>query len=185
MNKKKLIIIISSAVVGIAIFVTLIFMVFKQVNQDSKERKEHEQTISDKYVEFKNKVGVFNETRNNFYNEVGRDLYPESVDEGYDRWVPVLDQYTEIVDQVEDSSNELKELCVGNYYSNADVESKCQAFIIAYEKVFNYYVKDITAFNNTMDKYREGSYGSKEVSNYELKYDYKDINSDGNFVGKN
>ena len=136
---------------------------------------------------FIKKVESFNERRSSYYSEVASNLFTETVEDSYDDWILILDKYTESVDAVNDSSSFLKENCVNKHYSNSDIMNKCDAFIIAYETVINYYTKDILSFNDVIEEFRrEKDLNDNDTNfkNYVSKYQYVDINSDGEFIGK-
>lgn len=183
MNKKipTIFLIVGILLVIIGISLT----VFKVTNNDSKNKKEKENKILEEYEKFRNKVDSFNSSRDDYYNKVAKNLYPESVQNNYENWISTLDVYTKATDEVEEGSSYLKENCVNKYYSNNDVKNKCDAFVIAYETAINYYTKDVYAFNDNLNLYRRNNINSNSnIIDYELKYDYVDIDSDGKFWGK-
>lgn len=182
MKKKIIIVFLILGFVLIVLGTTSLVLV--NINRKNNEKKKIEETILNDHETFKEKTDKFNKIREKYYNDVVNDLYPELVEENYEKWITVLDEYTSIVDEVETSSNNLKSLCVNKYYSNKDISNKCEAFVIAYETVINYYVKDINAFNDDLEKYRNTVEEEKEgIDNYKLKYNYSDINDDGDFKG--
>lgn len=182
MNKK--IVAIVFTIMGILLIISgLSLIVYKQLNGNNN--KDKESNILKEYEIFKNKVENFNTIRDSYYNVVAKNLYPESVETDYDDWVEYLDKYTKATDEVNNVSTNLKNNCVNFYYSNKDVNNKCQSFIIAYETTINYYTKDVLAFNENLNLYRRNSYNNnKDVKDYDLKYDYVDIDSNGKFYGR-
>lgn len=184
--KKKTIIIIMCIIGFLLVVSGVSIIVYNQIHEKNVENRKIEKKILEEYEVFREKVDAFTGSRNIYHDEVTVNLFPESVEEEYENWMTAIEQYTNSIDEVENVSNNLKELCVNKYYSNEDVNNKCAAFVIAYETAINYYTKDILSFNETIDEYHNVSVnGKKEIINYELKYNYTDINSDGNFVGKN
>lgn len=182
--KRKLPIIF--LIIGILlILVGLSWIVYEEIIVENKEKQQVEDKIVKEYDSFKDKVEIFNQKRTVYYDEVVDDLFIESVKDNYNDWVLILDEYTTTVDEVEKESSYLKEHCVNSYYSNKDVFNKCEAFEIAYETVMNYYAKDIIDFNEVIDSYRkEYDISEEEVLDYELKYNYIDIDDDGKYIGK-
>lgn len=154
----------------------------KKVNFQEKETKES--GIIENYDNFKSKIELFNKERENYYNEVVNDLYVENVKVNYEEWIELLDNYTQIVTDVENASITLKKECINFKTDNQDVKNKCKAFIIAYETAMNYYAKDIEAFNEIIEKYITIN-SDDTVKVYNGKYNYTDIDYDGNFYGKN
>lgn len=183
MNKKIPFIVFLVGVLFVIIGVSL--MIFDSTNKINKDKKELENKILEEYEVFKQKIDSFNLARDNYYNKVAKNLYPELVEDDYEEWLDVLNNYTITTDDIENVSNYLKENCVNKYYSNNDIKNKCDSFVIAYETAINYYTKDIYAFNDNLDLYRSNNDGGKEsILDYNLKYSYVDIDSDGRFFGK-
>ena len=112
--KKKLIIvflILGFALIGLG----TTMLVLDNINKTNKEKEKVEKTVLNDHKIFKDKTDKFNEIREKYYNDVAKDLYPELVEENYDKWITVLDEYNSVVDEVEKSSTNLKELCVNKY----------------------------------------------------------------------
>jgi len=182
--KKKLPIII--LVIGfLLILLGVSLVVYDNLSNEKHKKIETEKRIVNNYETFKKKVELFDTKRTSYYDDVVVDLYIESVKDNYDEWISFLNEYTTTVDDVEKESSYLKEHCVNNYYSNKDIANKCDAFVIAYETVMNYYTKDIVSFNELIDSYRnEYDISNEEVLDYNMKYNYIDINDDGKYIGK-
>ncbi len=187
MKKRKIAIII--LLLGILLITSGIgVFVYKEISTNKKNKKEIENRIIKEHNKLENKINAFNVTRGKYYNEVNDNLYPETVESEYKNWLKVLAQYTSAVDEFEESSKYLKQNCVGKYYSNKDVSNKCKAFIIEYETVINYYTKDIESFNENINLYYSNNKideEKSEIKKYNTKYDYIDIDTDGEFKGKN
>lgn len=169
------------------IIVGIILLVCQEVKSNKNKQKEMELTILETHDDFRKKVDSFNELRSSYYSEVVSDLYVETVKDNYKDWVLILDKYTEKVDSIEETSTYLKENCVNKYFSNKDVMNKCEAFVIAYETVINYYTKDLIEFNEVLELYRTQNKVDLEktdIKDYVSKYNYMDVNSDGKFIGK-
>lgn len=184
MKNKKLA--IFTLVFGILLIVAgLSLGIYNYTADKNEETKKIEDNILTQYETFKENTETFNDIRSTYYNDVAKDLYPESVEDEYDNWISVLGSYTEAIDKVEASSDKLKEECVNKFHSNDNVKNKCESFVIAYETVLNYYTKDIISFNETINLYLKNLDKEQEkIQTYELKYDYMDINLDGKFIGK-
>jgi hypothetical protein len=185
MKSKKLAVV--TLIIGILLIIGgLSLWIISYINEKNTETKQLEDEILTNYEVFKEKTEAFNDFRSNtYYNEVTKDLYLESVSDEYEVWINILDIYTDTIDEVENSSSYLKENCVNTYYSNNDIKNKCEAFVIAYETVVNYYTKDIISFNELINEYINNNDSDIEnIKEYNLKYEYVDINSDGKFIGK-
>lgn len=186
MKRRKIIFLI--LVFGVLLIGSGIAIIaYEKVSSSKYKQNKLEFDIVEQDVNFRKKVESFNERRSSYYNEVASNLFTETVEDSYDDWILILDKYTESVDAVNDSSSFLKENCVNKHYSNSDIMNKCDAFIIAYETVINYYTKDILSFNDVIEEFRrEKDLNDNDTNfkNYVSKYQYVDINSDGEFIGK-
>lgn len=179
--KKKVLIIIIIVLVLAAIVGTTI-AVYMKIDKENKLKKETESNIVEKYTVFRKKVEEFTSERKVYSIQVESDMFKETLG-NYDKWVEEIDKYTKTLDDIEEESGYLKDNCVGKIYSNQEVKNKCEAFIIAYETAFNYYTKDLILYNKTLKEITKDE--KTEYKEYELKYDYVDINKDGKFLGKN
>lgn len=184
MNKKTSAIILT--IIGLLlIIIGLSLTVFENINNKNDNKKGIETKIVENYETFKSKIDNFNNVRDQYYNDVAKNLYPESVESDYSEWIKSLDNYTVAVDDVVNVSDYLKDSCVNKYYSSTDTKNKCVSFIIAYETAVNYYTKDIYAFNDNLSLYRRNTVDANDsITDYKVKYNYVDIDSDGKFYGK-
>ncbi len=178
--KKNTLIIIISIIVGLAVIGTSV-MVYLKIDKDNKKKKEVEKNIVSKYDSFREKVEDFNSQRKIYSIQVEADMFEETLS-NYEKWIEELEKYTKTLENIEKESDYLKENCIGTFYSNQDVKNKCEAFIIAYETAFNYYVKDILSFNTTLEVINTEA--KEEYKKYDSDYKYVDINKDGKFFGK-
>lgn len=176
---------ITFLILGILLIISgITLLTVSYINEENKDKKDTENTILTNYTVFKNNIESFNEYRSGtYFDKVATDLFVESVEEDYNEWIETLNEYTVLIDNIDNSSTDLKELCVNTYYSNEELRNKCDAFVIAYETAINYYVKDIDSFNETINEYLS-EYGNEDIKLYELKYKYVDIDSNGEFSGK-
>jgi len=184
-RKKKIIICV---VLGILlVFLGITFSVISILNEEKKDTQKKQDEIREKYRGFKEAADHFTEARKEYQTVISEDLYVESVEEEYEEWMEVFKNYQEVVDKVIENSKSLDKLCVGKKYPDQTVMANCQAYMINYETVMNYFVKDVEAFNEFMETYYTDYKGDKEkYPTYELqeKYHYIDINDDGKFIGK-
>ena len=183
--KKKNLAFIILVICFLLIVSGVTYFVYDNLHEKKVENEKIENSILKDYEVFREKVDDFTLNRATYHDEVLMNLFIETVESDYDKWIPILEEYTSSVDAVENASNNLKDLCVNHYYSKEDIKNKCQSFVIAYETTMNYYTKDILSFNDILEQYRTTAINSNEnLNDYELKYNYTDINKDGNFVGK-
>lgn len=185
MNKKKFFILFT--VVGtILVFLGILLAVITIVNKQNQEKKDTENKINVYYTGFKQYADQFADIRQSYTEAVTENLYPESVSEEYDNWLEAIDSYKKLVDQAIIPAENLRNLCIDKTYSNKDVENNCTAYIINYETIMNYFVKDLEEFNTFITDYLEDN-DSSDVTTYDLdtdKYNYLDVNEDGKFIGK-
>lgn len=186
MKNKKIAVFI--LVLGIILIISGIgAFIYKEISDMNKEKKELETNVTNNHETFRKNVDSFEEIRSTYYSDVVNNLFPETVEDSYKNWITIVDNYTNIVDNVEKNSSYLKEHCIDRKYPNNTIKNKCDSFIIAYETVINYYTKDIISFNEVLNQYyskNEINKEESEIKEYLLKYNYVDINSDGEFKGK-
>ncbi len=183
-SKNKKILVILSVIAGLFVLIGLSFMVYRYFDQDKKEKEKIENEIVSDYATFRKKTEDFNEVRDIYYHQVANDLFLESVEEEYDHWKEIIQQYTNITDEVENSAGQLKNLCIDHYYEKEEIQNKCSSFVIAYETAINYYTKDLKAVNELIQTYQKENKENEKIKEFSFSYDYIDLNSDGKFVGK-
>ena len=175
--KKKVVYILIAFIVLIAMIASA-FLIYKKIDKNNKEKKKIEENIISSYVTFNEKKEILNSERKVYLLQIESNISKETLDE-YENWINEINNYTVNLDNVEQASKYLKEKCIDATYKNQDVKNTCEQFISAYETAVNYYVKDIISFNETLKNVSSGS-----KPEFELKYNYTDINKDGKFVGK-
>ena len=175
---KKKVVYILIAFIVLSAMVASAFLIYKKIDKDNKEKKKIEENIISSYVTFNEKKETLTSERKVYKLEIESNMSSETIDE-YENWINEVNNYTVNLDNVEQASKYLKEKCIGTTYKNQDVKNTCDQFISAYETAVNYYVKDIISFNEILKNISSGS-----KSEFELKYNYTDINKDGKFVGK-
>ena len=175
--KKKVVYILIAFIVLIVI-ATGIFLIYKKIDKNNKEKKQIEEKIISSYTTFNEKKEIINSERKVYLLQIESNMSSETLEE-YENWINEVNNYTVNLDNVEQASKYLKEKCIDTTYKNQDVQIVCDQFISAYETAINYYVKDIISFNETLKNVSNGS-----KPEFELKYNYTDINKDGKFVGK-
>lgn len=178
--KKKVVIITLSVLIVIGLVICTL-LIIKKLDENKKAKKEIETKIVENYQIFRAKVEDFNEERKIYSNAVASDLFKESAYK-YEEWIKEIDKYTTAIKEVEKVSSYLKDNCVNKLYSKQDIKNKCDAFVIAYETAFNYYVKDMISFNESIEEFNKEL--KEKYEKIELEYEYVDINKDGKFYGK-
>lgn len=184
MSNKK---IMTITIIGtVLIFLGALLMVVDILKSQDKEKREQEKEILTYYTEFKKYASKFADKRQEYTEKVVENLYPESVNQEYKTWIEELDSYKNLVDKAIIPAKSLKKLCVGKVYSNKDIQNDCTAYVINYETIMNYFVKDVEEFNLFITDYLKEN-KSNEVKTYNLdskNYYYLDVDDDGKFIGK-
>ena len=169
---------IVTLVLAIALIVTgNSLLVYNLMNKEELDLKKMTASIKKEYNIFKKDIESFNEKKEEYDEQVASNLFAETVEE-YDKWIEVIDSYTKTIDKIENDSHSLKQKCINKTYADEDIKNKCNAFVLAYEESINSYVKDIMGFNKELNDIKNNLKETK-ISEYDLSYDYVDINSDG------
>ena len=190
-----------SFILGIAFILTWVIFIISTEYKEKKQDKINEENkiideIFDIYEVFKKKTEGFSNKRDEVNTEVADYIsYYTGMIDKYDSIVVTLENYETMVKEVEDTAVYLKDHCIKNSYSSIDANTKCNSYIMNYEKVVNTFVLDIEFFNSKINEYNE--WAAKE--NEELKIEkyqslekfvpkvykeYIDINNDGTYLGR-
>ena len=172
---------IGALVLAVALIVTgNSILVYNMMQKEKIDLKKVSASIKKDYNAFKKDIETFNEQKIEYEDKVAANLFLETIEE-YDDWIKVIDSYTETIKKIEKDSKELREMCINKTYTDEATKNKCNAFIVAYEESINSYVKDINGFNEEVSNIRVNLKKSEKehITEYELKYEYIDINSDG------
>ena len=105
-----------------------------------------------------------------------------------DGWQKLLDEYTVIINELENNSSYLKDNCKTVKTLNNNASIQCESFEFAYETAINSYISDINLYNESIKGYNEWVSNNGELKPLELYNnlykDYIDYNKDGEFFGK-
>ena len=190
-----------SFILGIT-FITsgIIFSVTRTYREEKQEKIDSEGKIIDEIVDvygvFKTKTEDFSNKRDDINDKIADYiLFYNDMPEGYEGIIENIKEYETYVTEIEDSAIYLKDHCKTQNYSSTDANSKCNSYIINYEKTVNTFVGDIEFFNNKIKEYNEWiieeNKEMKENEKYpELKQfvpekykDYIDIDNDNDYLG--
>lgn len=185
-NKK---IVIFLVIIGIVLLISGgTYAVVTKMNKEKKQIEDAQNKVISKYQEFKKEADKFVDARKKYHTVVVEDLFVESVEEDYEKWMKSFEEYQKIVDAVIEKEKDLNKLCIDKTYPDKNVMTNCQSFMINYETVMNYFVKDVEEFNKFMDEYYKDYKGNKTLyPKYQLNedvYHYVDMNDDGEYIGK-
>ncbi len=163
----------------------ILYFVIEVGKENNNEKKD-----TSKIVENYNIYKTFAEETSSWRSEnILGDIFIEEVNENYKDWIEKYSEYKKKLDEHEEKSKELKELCVNKTYNDSDIKSKCDAFVIAYETMVNYYVNDVNNLNKILEEYRSSNTIQNKLDNIsdfnKGKYDYVDINDNGEYTGMN
>jgi hypothetical protein len=191
-----------SFILGFTFILSSIIFVFTSQYKDEKQEIIDAETkivdeIFDIYELFKNKTEIFGETRDNLIEKISEytAYYTNMAGSEYETIIEELTQYEKLVAELEDNAVYLKEHCISTTYSSSDANSKCNSYIINYEKTVNAFIGDITFFNSKIDEYNtwakeennelnEEKYQNLNKFESEKYNQYIDINGDGTYLGQ-
>lgn len=183
MSKKNIIVI---TVIGtVLVFLGTLLLVINQLQMQRKEQVNKENQVESYYSDFNKYASKFADKRKEYIETVVENLYYESVNDEYDNWIKEIKLYNELVDNILKMAKPLEDLCINQVYSKEELKNNCDTYIINYETVMNYFVKDMAEFNTFIIDYNDKY--DKKISTYEIdakKYNYLDVNDDGKFIGK-
>lgn len=172
------------AVLGTLLLVLGIVINFViNINNKNKELKDTKNEIITNYSKLEEDMQIFNGEREIILN-ISNNYYDENLVYNYTSWVSSFDDYLSSVKNIAGYKNFILDKCVDKDYNDSNVNSKCQSMMMSYETVINYFVKDVTAFNNFLESYNAShSNDTKEL--FSLNgYNYIDIDDDGKYLGK-
>ncbi len=172
--------VIGICLIIIGIIVTIVITEKEKMEEDKKLNKE----INEKYTSFKEQAEEFTKVKAELDEGLLDNLYFEQVDLKYKEWTKDLDEYTKVVKKVDKYKDYIQSTCVDKELSNKDSKNKCDALVISYETAINYYVKDITKFNDFITEYNnETTTTSDDKDLYMLEFKQIDLNGDLSYSG--
>lgn len=182
-DKKKIIII---AIIGtILVFGGTLFLVLRNMKEEERKEQETKENLVKYYEIFKENSDKFSDVKKEFNKKVLEDLFVESVVEDYDSWQEAIETYKEFVDDTLAKANDLQPYCVGKAYMDDNLNNYCNAYLINYETVNNYFIKDIEEFNKFIEEYlKNNPKADAKIKKYEIDnniYKLIDANEDGEF----
>ncbi len=128
---------------------------------------EAKERILTDYEVFRVKYDKFYDVRSEVYDEViDNDI--NNIANNYYEMTKKLDEYTEVVKEVEDVSQNLKEETpkMASISGDDDVKNKSEAFLFNYRQMINYFNSDIEKFNEEVKMYNK-SKGQELLKEYE------------------
>lgn len=183
----------SLKIIGIFVIICIILFCLgwvwaKGLKEDQAQTKEKMKEVLDAYPTFNENIEKFSDKRNILY-EYKEDLYFETLSENVDVWNKFMEEYALGIKNIESSSKKLKANC-NIQYGDVNTNSKCTAFIANYEAAHNYYISDVTMYNELVNSYDDwnkehgGKYSTVNKAEYPVYKDYIDFDKDGEYFGK-
>ena len=157
------------------------------LHDDRVEVLRRMEDVNAEFEGFNTNVSIFEEYRDNLYNEVLGNVYYETMYQNDKDVKSTLSTYESIVDELEKSTKKLDVLCKNIYYPKSDTNHKCVTYKNIFEQVVNYFVTDIYIYNDNVKKYNEYQENYNKdliVMGYNIEMDYIDYNNDGVFDGR-
>lgn len=191
-GKMKRKISLGISIIGIICMLAGASLLIVNVNNGKKEYESLKTSIVNDYEDFKVKIESFSEERTNIYNSLNEITYLTDLSVNYDKLVQEYKDYELTLQEIENSSKNLKVNCYKKDYIETDINNKVSAFTINYEQAVNYYIQDVEAFNEKVRNYNNWIQTSQvattyvELAEFESSYkEYVDINGDGIYNGVN
>lgn len=188
MKKKKVVILV---VVGVTCIIWgFITLFISSVKKDQREMNARMDVIVDDYTKFNSSLEKFNAKRDEIHQGFLDTIYYETLGTNDTEYKNKLYEYEKVVTDISKSTKKLREYCQdGVYYSQSDVNSKCNSFKQGYEEMMNTFVEDVNLYNSNLDQYNswldsEGKSDGVKLENYKTSKKYIDYNKDGKYAGK-
>lgn len=188
MKKKKVVILV---VVGVTCIIWgFITLFISSVKKDQREMNARMDVIVDDYTKFNSNLEKFNAKRDEIHQNFLDTIYYETLGSKDTEYKNQLYEYEKIVTDISKSAVKLRDYCKdGVYYSQSDVNSKCNSFKQGYEEMMNTFVEDVNLYNSNLDQYNswldsEGKADGVKLENYKTSKKYIDYNKDGKYSGK-
>ncbi len=188
MKKKLLIVFIVIALIALG---TGVGLFIKQKSDEHKRREELKASIVNDYETFKVKIENFSEQRQVISELLNGIKYSTDLNGKYKEITEDYKKYEQILTEIETASTDLKVNCLENEFTEVEIKNKVDAFIILYEQAYNYYIRDVDAFNQKIKDYNDWVKNTQVTSQYKALAEYEpahtefvDLNGDGKFVGK-
>lgn len=183
MSKKKIVI---AAIVGtVLVFAGALYIVISSMQEEERKEKETKENLIKYYEIFKENSDKFAEVKKEFNKKVLEDLFVESVTDDYDTWQEAINSYKEFVDDSLAKAKDVEPYCVGKAYMEDELNNYCSAYLINYETVNNYFVRDIEEYNKFIEEYlKNNPKADEKIKKFELDsnlYSLIDMNEDGEF----
>ena len=143
--------------------------------------------VGDAFEEFSTNTSFFENERDVLYNEVLSNLFFDTMVQNDEVVTERLSNYEEMVDEMTKQVKELDKLCDDVYYPDSSVNNKCSNYKVIYEQVVNYFLSDISIYNENIEKfneYQKSISSGISLKKYSTNKKFIDYNNDREFAGK-
>lgn len=184
-SSKKIVLWALGGVFLLLIIIVVIYFIIGYKNDQIESKKKIDSVITS-YNTFKLHIDSFNKERDNFYQEVMKDMYYEDLKNNDIKYKEIINNYSKTIEPLEEDYKVLKDKCVDVLYPDVSVNNKCEAFVIGYEKAINSYVSDIKKYNENIKDYNDVlEETDTKIEEIKLTIDYIDVDGDRKYLGKN
>lgn len=165
-------------------------IMYKNESDKQKALEALKTSIVNDYEDFKVKVEVFSEERTNIYESLNKITYLTDIKVNYESLIEEYKKYEETLKEIDKVSKDLKVNCFEQEFKEVTINNKISAFVINYEQAVNYFIQDVSNFNDKVKLYNDWlkqTYPTAQVvelEEYASSYTkYVDVNNDGVFEG--
>ena len=165
-------------------------IMYKNESDKQKALEALKTSIVNDYEDFKVKVEVFSEERTNIYESLNKITYLTDIKTNYESLIEEYKKYEETLKEIDKVSKDLKVNCFEQEFTEVTINNKISAFVINYEQAVNYFIQDVSNFNDKVKLYNDWlkqNYPTEQVvelEEYASSYTkYVDVNNDGVFEG--
>ncbi len=165
-------------------------IMYKNESDKQKALEALKTSIVNDYEDFKVKVEVFSEERTNIYESLNKITYLTDIKTNYESLIEEYKKYEETLKEIDKVSKDLKVNCFEQEFKEVTINNKISAFVINYEQAVNYFIQDVSNFNDKVKLYNDWlkqNYPTEQVvelEEYASSYTkYVDVNNDGVFEG--
>lgn len=184
-NKHIGIMILIAFILIVAGIITYIVINYNNAQTEIKKRMDY---VLTEYDVFKTNIDKFNTTRESIYNEIMQDTYYQTLKDNDANYKEKFEEYSAVIDLLDDNYENLKDKCINVLYPDVNVNNKCEAFVLGYEKVVNTYISDVESYNKKIDLLnvwiKTNDEGAIEVEKIKLDREYIDVDGNRKFDGK-
>ena len=157
------------------------------LKNDREETFRRVSDVNNEFETFSTNTSIFESFRDSLYNEVLGNCYYDTMYQNDASVKEKLKSYEKLVDEMENNTKTLKNLCEDVYYPDSKANSKCSNYKSIYEQVVNYFITDVKLYNENVKKYNDyqASLNSElRLDDYTTNKKYVDFNNDGKMDGK-